>query len=80
MISSKTFQFKLFSKFILRRTEEDFTEKSQVEQSQAEGKSIAWKMGEEAQLKNINAAPSDSSNKQYSRGWKKYTDFCEEPR
>ena len=33
-------------------------------------------MGEKAQLKNINAALSDSINKQYSRAWRKYTDYC----
>ena len=36
----------------------------------------AWRIGEDALHKNIDLALSDSTNRQYSRTWQKYLEFC----
>ena len=36
----------------------------------------AWRIGEDALRKKIDSALSDSTNKQYSRTWQKYLEFC----
>ena len=52
-------------------------ERSQTKPTQTRDKGKDWRLGEEAQRKNIDLVLSDSTNKQYSRAWVKFA-FCKD--
>ena len=47
-----------------------------VEAAESEGMSGTWKMGEDVLRKNIDSSLPDSTNRQDSRTWKEYLNFC----